>query len=209
MSTNPFTRENIATFEPGQIKQAENLLSRVAKADSTYMVQAAYATHAAIVAGVPNKRIAEVLDRSPSLVTLYRRGGSYLMKGGDPESAQWRLLIRKSKINDKRISAVLEEVDSTVEQVHAALAEHFTPDGKPVVAKVSTPSPDNSTGSSVPAPEECAALVSRLDHLIPSLDAEQWAKVETDLNAVIAKAVKARVAAAKAETKAAKVDVAA
>lgn len=189
-AANPFTRENIGSVSDPKV--AERLVARAAKTGERVMVEAGYATYAAASAGVTNKRIAEIFGKSASTVVLYRRLGKYLMVGGEPTSPTWRLLSGKSKANFKAIAAVIDGPDVTVEAIDAEVKKHFTPDGKSTAPVAVATTPAGET----PPLDEALAILKRLRILADGFDAEAWSKVETALNTIVSRKVKALAAAA-------------
>lgn len=183
-------------------KDAERLLAKVAGQAKRVMVDTGYAMFIATRSGITNKRAQEIFGKSASSITLYRRLGVALVAGVDPESDTWRVLSAKSKANDKKsgLADMLDDVDNVpsgdavVEAVKAA----FTPDGKSRTATPATGAPGND--GEVPPQTEAAVILKRLDTLVRSLDAEQWAEVETAMNSLIARQVKRLAAAAKADS---------
>lgn len=193
--SNLFNREAAATVVLDE-KDSERLLASVAAKQGKVMVEAGYATYIASKS-LTNARMAEIFGKSTSTVTLYRRAGKFLVLGGEPTGDLWRVLTSKSKANDKRVASVIDSEDATVQSIEAVTWEHFRKDGKPVVptTPVATPNSDGLTPV-----QEADAMLKRLDVLIRQFDAEQFATIETSLNAMIARQVKRLTAAAKADS---------
>jgi len=191
--SNLFNREAATTTVLDE-KDAERLLAVVASKQGKVMVEAGYATYIAWRSGLTNARMAEIFGKSTSTVTLYRRAGKFLVLGGEPTGDLWRVLTSKSKANDKRVAAAIDADDATVESIESTTWEHFRKDGKPVVPNTTTATPNADGLTPV---DEVTGLLKRIGVLLPQFDAEQFATVETAMNALIAKQVKRLAAAEK------------
>lgn len=174
-------------------KDAERLVARVATAQGKVMEEAGYAV---VIASrsLSNARMAEIFGKATSTITLYRRGGVFLVVGGDTESDTWRVLMSKSKANDKRVGAVIDKVDlsdkasykASLAAIEAVVSEHFKPDGKPVVAPAKPDANPSGEGEGdLPPLTKALALVKALTEIVPALGPEEFSTLETAMHKVI------------------------
>lgn len=189
--TSLLNRESAATTILENQKDAERLVAHVASKQGRVMVDLGYATYIAVRSGLPKSRVAEILGKGASTVTLYFRGGRYLVLGGDPNSQEWKVLMSKSRASNAEVGKAIEAEDATLDKIHAVLSEQYLPDGKP------HPKPESAQGANptgtgdgdVPPLTEANALIERLAVVVTSMDAETFSTVETMLHSLITRQV--------------------
>lgn len=187
-----YTERAQALADSGDPVKGVKAVSAIAGKGAKIMVESALTMWAAVKTGATNGELAAAFGKSTSTVTLYRRGGSYLIAGGVPDSDQWKVLMSKSKANtDKVIRGLLDAPTVDLDAVNEHIAATYDPTtGKPLVP--ATREPQTPDGEAPPL-EQALAFVRALRDLFPKLDREAFAKVETAVTEAVGESIKARV----------------
>lgn len=202
------------------VKSAQREYAKAEQGRYSATVSAALATHAAYATGILRGRgegagemtqgeYAAGFAVSQSLVNYWRTvGHAVVVVGIVADSETGRLLIGKNGANYADVrEAVLAAGEGETADIVSALSTHFLPDGtrRTAANRVARPN-TGEQGQGEQGPEQTpdvqvSLALKVLRDNVSALDAEAFAKFETDVQAILAREIGMRASAAKSAAK--------